>query len=226
MFRGAFLVHSSVDELSVKGSFNPFGENSVRFFALSGFSNSRRERRTVPFPKVAKRSRAHTHVDMYIYIYITFQQCVCLVTLCPINDKFSYSYGFRLKVISNAKLLYFVIIFLFLSIYAILVKSLRDLFTRYSKEIEVQRVNVGRTRVSIGNFCSMRFLPYRPSSARVAVYITHRVYSSVYTSDSGRRVKRREKEALFGMRGERKYFQIRPFNLDGGVCARQTGALG
>lgn len=105
-------------------------------------------------------------------------------------------------------------------------KEFEDLFTRYSKEIEVQRVNVGRTRVSIGNFCSMRFLPYRPSSARVAVYITHRVYSSVYTSDSGRRVKRREKEALFGMRGERKYFQIRPFNLDGGVCARQTGALG
>lgn len=54
-------------------------------------------------------------------------------------------------------------------------KKFEDLFTRYSKETRVQRVNVGRTRVSIGNFCSMRFLPYRPSSARVAVYITHRV---------------------------------------------------
>lgn len=135
MFRGAFLVHSSVDELSVKGSFNPFGENSVRFFALSGFSNSRRERRTenVPFPKVAKRSRAHTHVDMYIYIYYI---PTVLVTLCSINDKFSYSYGFRLKVISNAKLLYFVIIFLFLSIYAILVKSLRICSRDILKKLE------------------------------------------------------------------------------------------
>lgn len=208
----------------VKGSFNPFGENSVRFFALSGFSNSRRERRTenVPFPKVAKRSRAHTHVDMYIYIYYipTVRVSLC-VTLCPINDKFSYSYGFRLKVISIAKLLYFVIIFLFLSIYAILVKSLRDLFTRYSKETRVQRVNVGRTRVSIGNFCSMRFLPYRPSSARVAVYITHRVYSSVYTSDSGRRVKRREKEALFGMRGENIFRFDHLISMEACARARQ-----
>lgn len=137
MFRGAFLVHSSVDELSVKGSFNPFGENSVRFFALSGFSNSRRERRTENCSFSQSRetiSRAHTR--RYVYIYITFQQCVCLVTLCPINDKFSYSYGFRLKVISNAKLLYFVIIFLFLSIYAILVKSLRICSRDILKKLE------------------------------------------------------------------------------------------
>lgn len=179
MFRGAFLVYSSVDELSVKGSFNPFGENSVRFFALSGFSNSRRERRTenVPFPKVAKRSRAHTHVDMYIYIYYI---PTVLVTLCSINDKFSYSYGFRLKVISNAKLLYFVNISFFFINLRYSCKEFEDLFTRYSKEIEVQRVNVGRTRVSIGNFCSMRFLPYRPSSARVAVYITQGVFIGLH----------------------------------------------
>lgn len=222
MFRGAFLVHSSVDELSVKGSFNPFGENSVRFFALSGFSNSRRERRTENCSFSQSRetiSRAHTR--RYVYIYITFQQCVCLVTLCPINDKFSYSYGFRLKVISNAKLLYFVNISFFFINLRYSCKEFEDLFTRYSKETRVQRVNVGRTRVSIGNFCSMRFLPYRPSSARVAVYITHRVYSSVYTSDSGRRVKRREKEALFGMRGENIFRFDHLISMEACARARQ-----
>lgn len=100
-------------------------------------------------------------------------------------------------------------------------KEFEDLFTRYSKETRVQRVNVGRTRVSIGNFCSMRFLPYRPSSARVAVYITHRVYSSVYTSDSGRRVKRREKEALFGMRGENIFRFDHLISMEACARARQ-----
>lgn len=155
---------------------------------------------------------------MYIYIYYI---PTVLVTLCSINDKFSYSYGFRLKVISNAKLLYFVNISFFFINLRYSCKEFEDLFTRYSKEIEVQRVNVGRTRVSIGNFCSMRFLPYRPSSARVAVYITHRVYSSVYTSDSGRRVKRREKEALFGMRGENIFRFDHLISMEACARARQ-----